>query len=143
MALVAGCVIVMVDPAIANTVVPALRYGPLTAIPVASPVAELTIICVMLVCSVPFVVTLDVAVAAWLNVIADPLDDDTDVLAGIPKPATGVPTLIIVAEAKFNILLPTVTEPVSANDANLALQLLTLLPHTSLALDATALSLVS
>jgi hypothetical protein len=62
---------------------------------------------------------------------------------GMPKPDTAWPALKLKYDATVIDVLPFVTEPASVNGVKRTLQLLNLLPHTSLPLDATLLSLMS
>ena len=62
---------------------------------------------------------------------------------GMPNPDTGWPTLKLKYDAMVIDVLPLVTEPSSVYGSNLTLQLLNLLPHTSLPLAVILLSLMS
>jgi hypothetical protein len=62
---------------------------------------------------------------------------------GMPNPETACPALKLKYDATVIDVLPLVTEPASVNGVKRTLQLLNLLPHTSLPLDATLLSLMS
>jgi hypothetical protein len=62
---------------------------------------------------------------------------------GMPNPETACPALKLKYDATVIDVLPLVTDPSSVNGVKRTLQLLNLLPHTSLPLDATLLSLMS
>ena len=61
----------------------------------------------------------------------------------MPKPDTGWPTLKLKYDSMVIDVLPLVTVPASVNGVKRTLQLLNLLPHTSLPLAVTLLSLMS
>ena len=94
--------------------------------------------------TVPVLVLDVVIVAAWLNVNVVALTIALIVVPlGMPKPETACPALKLKYDATVIDVLPLVTEPSSVNGVNLTLQLLNLLPHTSLPLAVTLLSLMS